>query len=486
MRHIVRSLIAAFALCHVAVRAEAQADRSPPAWARSAVIYEVNVRQYTPDGTFAALRTHLPRLRSLGVDMLWLMPVQRIGKLHRKGPLGSYYSIADYRAVNPEFGTAADFASFVGDAHRQGMRVILDWVPNHTAFDHAWVTQHPDWYLHRADGWISNAVDESGKETDWTDVAQLNYDNPEMRRAMISEMRWWLDTMKIDGFRCDFAAGVPMDFWVDARHELAKARRDLFMLAEAESPALGVAFDMSYGWELHHLLNDLAQGKKSTAELDAYLQRQKRAYRGNDFRMYFTSNHDENSWNGTEFERMGANHLAAFVLSATVRASMPLLYTGQEASFARRLRFFEKDTVDWSGPSLESFYRSMFALKHTQEALWNGAWGGAQTALKTDGGNRVYAYTRARGASSVLVAVNFGDAASSAGYQGLSQPGEYTDWFTKAAVSLAAAGRLDIPAHGYRVLVRNRRSAAATQRSGDGSTQRLAARRLVVAASSNR
>ncbi|MEP7002379.1 MAG: alpha-amylase family glycosyl hydrolase [bacterium] len=461
MRSPVRSLLAAIALigCQIATRADAQALRSPPAWTRNAVMYEVNVRQYTPQGTFTALRPHLPRLKSLGVDLLWIMPVQPIGKLNRKGGLGSYYSISDYRAINPEFGSAADFKAFVADAHAHGLKVILDWVPNHTSFDHVWIAKHPTWYLHKADGSVSNAVNESGAETDWTDVAQLNYDNPDMRRAMLADMRYWLDVMKVDGFRCDFAAGVPMDFWVEARRTLAAVRPDIFMLAEAEMPALGEAFDMSYGWELHHLLNDVAQGKKNTPELDAYLQRQKRAYHANDFHMYFTTNHDENSWNGTEFERMGANHVPAFILAATMRGGMPLLYTGQEVSLNKRLRFFEKDTVDWSGTSLAGFYSSVFALKHAEEALWNGGWGGAQTPLTTDGGNRVYAFTRTRGGSAVLVAANFGDAPVSVSYKGLAQPGGYTDWFAKSAVQLAGSGKLDIPAHGYRVLVRGRRTA---------------------------
>jgi glycosidase len=420
------------------------------------VIYEVNVRQYTPEGTFAALRRHLPRLDSLGVDILWLMPVQPIGKLNRKGSLGSYYSIADYTAINPEHGTEADFKAFVDDAHRQGMRVILDWVANHTAHDHPW-TQRKSWYVLRADGTISNARDNEGRETDWTDVAELNYDNAEMRRAMIAEMKWWLDTMDIDGFRADVALGVPADFWAAARRVLAADRPDLFMLAEAESPGSHADFHMTYGWELHHLLNEIARGKKATSELDAYFARQERAYPAGAFRMYFTSNHDENSWQGTEFERMGENHLPAFVLSATARSSMPLLYSGQEASNRKRLRFFEKDTVDWSGPSLAGFYRSLFELKDSEQALWNGPWGGVQTALRTDGGNRVYAFTRSRGESTVLVAVNFGDAAARIAYDGLPLPGEYTDWLTKATVSLARTGRLDIPAHGYRVLVRSKR-----------------------------
>ncbi|HEX2208286.1 MAG TPA: alpha-amylase family glycosyl hydrolase [Longimicrobium sp.] len=426
-----------------------------PAWSRDAVIYEVNVRQYTPEGTFAALQRHLPRLDSLGVDILWLMPVQPIGVQNRKGGLGSYYSIRDYTAVNPEHGTEADFKRFVDAAHARGLRVILDWVANHTAWDHPWITQHPDWYTRRADGTISFPLDAEGRETDWTDVADLDYGSADMRRAMIADMRWWVERMGIDGFRMDVAWGVPYDFWAQARRALVEARPDVFLLAEAEDANLHQWFHASYAWALHHLLNEIAQGKKGTEELDRYFAREDSLYRGRGaYRMSFTSNHDENSWQGTEFERMGANHLPAFVLSATAQNSFPLLYTGQEVSLNKRLRFFEKDTVDWSGPSLAPFYRSMFELKERQPALWNGPWGGAQTALRTDGGPRVYAFTRTKGANTVLVAVNFGDAPVSASYQGLAQPGAYTDWFSKAPISLAGSGWIDIPAHGYRVLVR--------------------------------
>ena len=424
-----------------------------PLWSRSAVIYEVNVRQFTPEGTLAALQQHLPRLKRLGVDILWLMPVQPIGRKNRKGVLGSYYAIANYTAVNPEFGTEADFTKFVHAAHRQGMRVILDWVANHTAFDHAWITQHKDYYVTRADGTIINARDNEGHDTDWTDVAELNFDNAGLRRAMIGEMRWWLERTGIDGFRCDVAGGVPTDFWVDARRALARTRPDLFMLAEAEDPAIHAAFDMTYAWQFHHLLNDIAQGKQGTDALDGYFARDDSLFPRSDYRMTFTSDHDENSWNGTEFERMGANHQAAFVLAATSARSMPLLYTGQEVSMKKRLRFFEKDTVDWNGPSLAPFYRTMFDLKHREPALANGAWGGAQSALQTDGGKRVYAFTRAKDANTVLVAVNFGDSPASASYRQLPRPGRYTDWFTKRAVTLGAQGRIEIPANGYRILV---------------------------------
>jgi glycosidase len=284
-------------------------------------------------------------------------------------------------------------------------------------------------------------------------VAELNYDNADLRRAMIGEMRWWVDSTGIDGFRCDVAGGAPTDFWVDARNALKTSRPDLFMLAEAEDPGIHAAFDMTYGWELHHTLNDIAQGKKSTAVLDDYFAKQNTTYGKGAYRMYFTSNHDENSWNGTEFERMGANHLPAFILSATAQNSMPLLYTGQEVSMKKRLRFFEKDTVDWNGPSLADFYSTVFRLKHTQAALANGPWGGPQTALKTDGGGTVYAFSRNRGDNTVVVALNFGDSAKRVNYEGLPQPGAYTDFFASTKLTLASAGSLEIPAHGYRVLV---------------------------------
>ncbi|GLC23929.1 alpha-amylase family glycosyl hydrolase [Roseisolibacter agri] len=425
-----------------------------PEWTRTASIYEVNVRQFTPEGTIAALQRHLPRLDSLGVDILWLMPVQPIGKKNRKGPLGSYYSIADYRAINPEFGTTADMRALVDAAHAQGLKVILDWVPNHTAFDHPWITQHPDWYVKNPDGTISNARDNEGRPTDWTDVAELDYTKPAMRQAMLADMRYWIDSMKVDGFRCDVAGGVPDDFWAEARQALQAAKPDVFLLAEAESPKAHAAFDMTYGWELHHLLNELAKGKKPTSALDAYLAKQDSAYPREAMRMYFTSNHDENSWQGTEFERMKANHLPAFVLAATMQNGMPLVYTGQEVSMNKRLRFFEKDTVNWSGPSLAGFYRRMLALKDSQPALANGGWGGRQVALQTNGGDRVYAFTRTQGENTVLVAVNFGDAAANVTYEGLPQPGAYTDWFDRKRAELAASGSLTIPAHGYRVLVR--------------------------------
>ncbi len=426
-----------------------------PDWSQNAVIYEVNIRQYTPEGTFAAFAKQLPRIRALGVDILWIMPVQPIGKVNRKGTLGSYYSIQNYTAFNPEFGSEADFKAMVDAAHAQGFKVILDWVANHTAFDHVWTTQHKDWYTLRTDGTISRAVDDKGKETDWSDVADLNYASKPMRAEMIKDMRWWLDHTGIDGFRCDVAGFVPYDFWADMRATLTKDKPDLFFLAEWEDPALHPSFDMTYGWGLFHLMNDIASGKSKASELDKYFAEFEGKFPAGAYRMNFTSNHDENSWNGTEFERMGANHQAAFVLSALTQNSMPLLYSGQEVSFNRRLAFFEKDSIDWkTGPSLAAFYTSIFDLRHTQRVVWNGSWGAPQTKLATDGGDRVYAFTRARGDKAVVVVTNFGDTAVTVHYTGLAQPGTFTDWFTKAAATLPTDGAIDVPAHGYRVLVK--------------------------------
>ena len=446
--------IAVAVLLPVLLPAQQAAQIPHPAWSRSVVLYEVNIRQYTPEGTLAAFGRHLARLDSLGVDVFWLMPVQPIGVKNRKGVLGSYYSVRNYTAVNPEYGTTADFRRLVDDIHRRRKHVILDWVPNHSSFDNVWVAQHPDWYLHKSDGTIMNARDNEDHETDWTDVAELDYSKPAMRAAMIAAMRWWVDSMHVDGFRCDVAGGVPMDFWMEARRALATSRSDLFMLAEAEGPKYHAAFDATYGWEFHHLLNEIAQGKKPTAVLDDYLARDRATYPRDADRLYFTSNHDENSWNGSEFERMGQNHRPAFVLAATLLHSLPLLYTGQEASLSKRLRFFEKDTVDWRGASLAQFYRAIFDLKHANHALWNGAEGGDQLRIESNAGARVYAFTRTRGANTVLVAVNFASAAARITYTKLSVPGDYTDWFNKSHVSLGATGTIEIPANGYRVLVK--------------------------------
>jgi len=425
-----------------------------PAWSKNAVIYEVNIRQYTPEGTFVAFQRQLPRLRALGIDVLWLMPVQPIGKLNRKGTLGSYYSISDYTAFNPEFGSQADFNALVDAAHAQGFKVILDWVANHTAFDHAWTTAHKEWYTLKPDGSISRAIDGDGKETDWSDVADLNYASVPMREAMIAEMRWWLEQTGIDGFRCDMAGLVPSDFWTEVRTALDPVKKDLFFLAEWEDPALHGSFDATYSWELFHLMNAIASAKQPATRLDTLLAKEDTLFAAGDYRLRFTSNHDENSWAGTEFERMGANHQPAYVVSALLARSMPLLYSGQEASVNRRLQFFEKDSIDWTGPSLADFNSAIFRLRHQHEVLWSGQWGAPQQRLTTDHADKVYAFSRARGNRAVVVLANFGDVPLSVRYTTFAHPGSYTDWFSKTSLTLLQDGTIDIAPHGYRVLLK--------------------------------
>ena len=347
------------------------AQDASDAWTRDGVVYELNVRQLTPEGTFAAAEEHLPLLKELGVDIVWVMPPYPIGEKGRKGTLGSYYAIKDYCDINPEFGTLADFDHFLATAHEQGFKVILDWVANHTSPDHPWVTEKPaEWYVRDEQG---NTI----VEYDWTDIAKLNYGCAEMRAEMEKSMRFWLER-GVDGFRCDVAYQVPQDFWADVlprfRREFA---RPLYFLAEGEEAWLhGAGFDATYSWRLHHLLNDIAQGK---ANADSLVRNM--AWNGETFpdgaqRLCFTSNHDENSWSGTEFERMGDAWQAMTVLCWTLPQSQPLIYTGQEVGYDHRFAFFEKDNI----PALHTnaatdFYRYLGALRKAHPALMPGQGG---------------------------------------------------------------------------------------------------------------
>jgi glycosidase len=309
-------------------------------WSKNSNIYEVNIRQYTPEGTFAAFENHMPRLKEMGVDILWLMPIHPISEKNRKGTMGSYYAVADYQKTNPEFGTLNDLKHLVSTAHEMGMKVIIDWVANHTGWDNWLISEHADWYTSDSTGNIICPLN-----TDWSDVADLNYDVPEMREYMIQSLEYWVKEANIDGYRCDVAGMVPIDFWVDARTRL-DAIKPLFMLAEHEGKEVLEAFDMIYAWEFHHIMNGIAKGEKTISDIDAYYAKIDTIFDVEDYLMTFTSNHDENSWNGTAFERMGDAVECMAVFSATV-PGMPLIYSGQEDELNKRLKFFEKDVIEW-------------------------------------------------------------------------------------------------------------------------------------------
>lgn len=370
-------------------------------WVKTANIYEVNIRQYSKSGTIKDFEKHLPELKELGVDILWLMPIYPIGEKNRKGKMGSSYSIKDYKAVNPDFGTMEDLKTLVKKAHGMGMHVILDWVANHTSWDNIWTTEHPDFYTKDSSG---NFMPPKG--TDWSDVIDLNYDNKNLRKAMIAALKYWVKEANIDGYRCDVAGMVPTDFWEEARKEL-DAIKPVFMLAEWESPDLQhKAFDMTYGWNFHHLMNDVAQGKKSAKDMATYFENDTMSYPPNAIRMYFTSNHDENTWNGTVYERMGEAVKAMAVLSATI-PGMPLIYGGQEAGLNKRLAFFEKDEIDWkSGKDLRPFYKQLLKLKKEHPSLWNGKDGGNMNRIKTSADDKIFAFSRINANDEIVVILN--------------------------------------------------------------------------------
>jgi len=376
-------------------------------WSRQAVIYQVNVRQYSQAGTLAAVQADLPRLKALGVDILWLMPWQPIGKLHRKGTLGSYYSIRDYTAVNPEFGTLADAKALVAEAHREGFKVILDWVANHTAWDHPWATVHKDWYKLNAKGEVYAVTFNEGQpsEEHWDDVIALNYRSEGLREAMIDAMKFWVRETDLDGFRCDVASLVPTDFWVRARHEL-DAVKPVFMLAESDHVDLheSGAFDMTYSWDLaDQVFKKIGQGEAGAPLLKAWLAQQPAGYPAHAYRMRFTSNHDFNSWHGTDAELYGDAYPALAVLTFTL-PGMPLIYNGQESHLAKRLEFFEKDPIAWKGYELTSFYQELIALKHKHKALAAGQYGAPVKPLEAPAD--VVAFERRQGSDVVRVAVN--------------------------------------------------------------------------------
>jgi glycosidase len=376
-----------------------------PAWTRSANLYEVNLRQYTPDGTFAAFEAELPRLQRMGVDAIWLMPIHPIGERHRKGGLGSYYAVRDYTAVNPEFGTLADFQRLVTTAHALGLRVLIDWVANHTAWDHPWVSAHPDWYQKDEHGQIFPVTFGEGAEREeWTDVVALDYRQPALWDAMIDAMAFWLRETGIDGFRCDVAGLVPTPFWDEARARLDRIR-PVFMLAEWNAPELHRrAFDMSYDWDLYGTLRRVAQREADADALRAMLRAPRQRFPADAYRMTFTANHDTNAWHGSDDELYGAAFEACAVLAATL-PGMPLIYGGQEGRYRKRVAFFERDPIDWGERPLEAFYAGLLRLKHEHPALWNGSAGGALRLLEL-GPREVFAFERVQGDDRVVVVTN--------------------------------------------------------------------------------
>jgi glycosidase len=382
----------------LAIPLAAEAKFTPVPWVQDASIYEVNIRQYSKEGTFRAFASALPRLKKMGVKVLWIMPIQPIGVKERKGGLGSYYSIKDYKGINAEFGDLADFKHLVTRAQSMGFKVILDWVANHTARDHPWVVAHPDWYQKNAKGEIGGYIFPGSDGTEsWSDVSGLDYSNPNVRSSMVDAMEFWVRETGIDGFRCDVAGLVPIDFWIDTRNKLDQIK-PLLWLAEWNDPEIHKAFDLSYHWELSNLFQEIKKGKAS-AETLRDLYRKGDARFAGAIRMNFTSNHDYNSWHGTDRELYGP-YAEVFSVLAMTLPGVPLIYSGQEAGLDKRIAFFEKDAISWDVAKLKdrsAFYRNLLQMRPRPDAAF---------AIIETGNSNVFAFRRGTKAKGISVFAN--------------------------------------------------------------------------------
>jgi alpha-amylase len=421
-------------------------------WVQSTNVYEVNVRQYTPEGTFAAFSRSLPRLKAMGVETLWFMPITPISREKRLGSLGSYYACADYTAINPEFGTIEDFKSLVQQAHASGMKVIIDWVANHTGWDHKWVSSNPEFYKRNEHG---SFYDPHG----WEDVIDLDYSNPALRNAMINCMEFWIRTCDIDGFRCDMGMLVPLDFWVEARKQV-ELIKPLFMMAELDqldNPDYLTVFDAAYTWTWMHATTQFVQQHGRISDLDNVLLSYDRKPPPDAIRLWFTSNHDENTWNGTEYEKYGGLAIPLAVFSCTWNG-LPMIYSGQELPNHKRLKFFDKDPIDWGegAPALHDFYRTLLSLHSRNPALRAGDPAVTTYRLHTTSDDAVFAFLRKRASAGkeVLVLLNWSANPQSFRLQDDWARGDYRDVFRATHQEVDQTTAWTLPAWGYRVLER--------------------------------
>ena len=436
----------------------------------NAVIYEVNIRQYSEEGTFNAFTKDIPQLKEMGIKILWVMPIFPISQTKRKATggdnskfasempkeeqskyLGSYYAVSDFKKVNPEFGTIEDFRNLVKTAHDNGIYVILDWVPNHTGWDHVWIKQHPEFYTHNDKGEIIDPINpETGKSWGWTDVADLNYENKGLREAMSGDMMHWIKNENIDGFRCDVAGNVPLDFWSSTIPKLRK-EKNIFMLAEAWEPELlkSNLFDMCYGWETHHIMNRIAKGENTVSEWDKNILENSKKYEANDISMNFVDNHDENSWNGTMKSRLGAAEETMTALSY-LTPGMPLVYSGDEYGLDKSLKFFEKDSFTKVKGKQWEWRVKLGKLKNENTALNGGKKAASYTRISTSDDKKILAFERAKENKKVIYISNL---SKSAADFTSSLEGKFTDYMTGEKVNYSKNQRFTFKPWEYKILI---------------------------------
>ena len=420
-----------------------------PEWARDAVLYQINTRQFTEEGTFRAAQEELPRLKELGVDVLWLMPIHPIGKENRKGTLGSPYSVQDYYGVNPEFGTKEDLKAFVDAAHAQGFKVILDLVANHTAWDNALRTEHPDWYEKSWDGDFRPTP-----WWDWSDIVDLDWSKSGVREHVGGAMEYWVREFGIDGYRADVAGYVPLDFWETMRPRL-DAIRPVFMLGEVQQTAWHhKAFDATYGWDWHNTSKNVAQGKGNATSFYGYYAENESLWPRQAMRMTYIENHDSNAWEGTMAENYGPALNAMTALSFTGEG-LALVHNGMEACNAKRLEFFEKDAIDWSqaeGCDYAALVKELIAFRKANPALENGKWGARMHQVVTDRPQEVLAWARQEEGNKVVGLFNFSGSEVTAKLADGLAAGTYDEFRAADKVTLKAGDSVTLPAWGFRLL----------------------------------
>lgn len=450
---MMRLTIALMAGALIAAPALAEPDYTPrdvaqvenADWTRDAVLYQMNTRQFTTEGTFKAAQKQLPRLAAMGVDIIWLMPVHPIGEAGRKGTLGSPYAVRDYRAVNPELGTEAEFRAFVDEAHRLGLKVILDWVANHSAFDNPLTESHPEWYTRTPEGAMMSPAG-----TDWTDVADFDYSQAGLRQYMTESLAFWVREYGIDGFRCDVAGYVPTNFWETARAEL-DAIKPVFLLAEWEQRDLHTrAFDATYAWKWKEAIQGLVDSGEGAGPIRAYYNDQGESWPHSAMRMVYTENHDQNSWDRPAAEIYGPAYEAAIALSF-VGTGVPLIYNGQEADNDRKLEFFERDPIEWKDGRLTGLFEKLIALKTAHPALHNGRFGAGMVEVPTSQTADVYAFTRGHKGARVFAVFNLSPRPHTITFSQARHHGSYTDAMTGAPALFAGGEMLDLPAWGFRI-----------------------------------
>jgi glycosidase len=453
-----RHLAAVLAGAVFAAPALAEPDYTPrdvvelrnAAWTADAVLYQINTRQFTPEGTFRAAQKQLPRLAAMGVDILWLMPVHPIGEANRKGSLGSPYAVRDYRAVNPELGTEADFRAFVDEAHRLGLKVILDWVANHSAHDNPLTVSHPEWYTRTPEGALTSPAG-----TDWSDVADFDYSQPGLRRYMTESLVYWVREFGIDGYRADVAGYVPTDFWETARAELDKVK-PVFMLAEWEQRDLHArAFDATYGWGWKEAMQRLVKSGEGAGPMRGYYAGQSETWPHAAMRMVYTENHDQNSWDGVAAEIYGPAYEAAIALSF-VGPGLPLIYNGQEADNDRQLQFFERDPIVWREGKHAALFEQLIALKTATPALHNGRFGAPLIEVPTNATADVFAFTRGAAGGRVFAVFNLSPRSQAVRFERARHHGTFTDALTGEAATFKGGETIDLAPWGYRIFTQTK------------------------------